>query len=141
MAYVSKETKQALAPEIKRVLKKWKMKGSISGQGSGTLKVTINAGPFTLPKRAVNHWNTGFPYYQVNPYWYQEAEELSGSWKGFFNELESAMKGSIWFDKSDSMTDYFHTAYYIDMQIGSGVKEYRFEPKLRKALLKSAGIA
>ena len=141
MAYVSKETKQALAPEIKRVLKKWKMKGSISGQGSGTLKVTINEGPFTLPKRSYNHYRTGFPYYQVNPYWYQESEELSGSWKGFLNELEAAMKGSIWFDKSDSMTDYFHTAYYIDMQIGSGVREYRFEPKLRKALLRSAGIA
>lgn len=140
MAYVSKETKQALAPEIKRVLKKWKMKGSISGQGSATLKVTINEGPFTLPKRAYNPYS-GFPYYQVNPYWYQESEELSGSWKGFLTELEAAMKGSIWFDKSDSMTDYFHTAYYIDMQIGSGTKEYRFEPKLRKALLKSAGIA
>ena len=45
MAYVSKETKQALAPEIKKVLKKWKMKGSISGQGSGTLKVTNDSLP------------------------------------------------------------------------------------------------
>ena len=141
MAYVSKETKQALAPEIKRVLKKWKMKGSISGQGSSTLKVTINEGPFSLPKASHNHWSTGYEYYQVNPYWYQTAEGLSGSWKGFLVELEAAMKGSIWFDKSDSMTDYFHTAYYIDMQIGSGVREYRFEPKLRKALLKSVGIA
>ncbi len=141
MAYVSKETKQVIAPEIKRVLKKWKMKGSISGQGSATLKVTINAGPFSLPKASHNHWNTGYEYYQVNPYWYQTAEGLSGSWKNFLSELESAMKGSIWFDKSDSMTDYFHTAYYIDMQIGAGTKEYRFEPKLRKALLKSVGIA
>ena len=141
MAYVSKETKQALAPEIKRVLNKWKMKGSISGQGSATLKVTINEGPFSLPKASHNHWSTGYEYYQVNPYWYQTAEGLSGSWKGFLTELEAAMKGSIWFDKSDSMSDYFHTAYYIDMQIGSGLKEYRFEPKLRKALLKSAGIA
>jgi hypothetical protein len=141
MAYVSKETKQALAPEIKRVLKKWKMKGSISGQGSATLKVTINEGPFSLPKARENHWNTGYEYYQVNPYWYQTAEGLSGSWKNFLSELESAMKGSIWFDESDSMTDYFYTAYYIDMQIGAGTKEYRFEPKLRKALLKSVGIA
>ena len=141
MAYVSKETKQALAPEIKRVLKKWKMKGSISGQGSGTLKVTINAGPFSLPKGSYNHYSTGYEYFQVNPYHYQSSEGLSGSWKGFLVELEAAMKGSIWFDKSDSMTDYFHTAYYIDMQIGSGVREYRFEPKLRKALLKSVGIA
>lgn len=140
MAYVSKETKQVIAPEIKRVLKKWKMKGSISGQGSATLKVTINEGPFPLPKIANRHVYQ-YDMYQVNPYWYQEAEGLSGSWKNFLTELEAAMKGSIWFDKSDSMTDYFHTAYYIDMQIGSGVREYRFEPKLRKALLKSVGIA
>ena len=30
----------------------------------------------------------------------------------------AAMKGDKWFDKSDSMIDYFHTAWYNDIKIG-----------------------
>jgi hypothetical protein len=32
--------------------------------------------------------------------------------------LLAAMKGDKWFDKSDSMVDYFHTAWYNDIKIG-----------------------
>jgi hypothetical protein len=39
-------------------------------------------------------------------------------------ELEVAMKGNDWFDDSDSMTDYFHTAYYIGINIGNWDKDY-----------------
>ena len=42
----------------------------------------------------------------------------------FLNELVVAMKGTKWFDKSDIMTDYFHTAYYIDINVGKWNKPY-----------------
>jgi hypothetical protein len=32
--------------------------------------------------------------------------------------------GNEWFDKSDIMTDYFHTAYYYDISIGQWDKPY-----------------
>ena len=31
--------------------------------------------------------------------------------------------GDLWFDKSDSMTDYFHTAYYIDINLEEGLNK------------------
>ena len=40
-------------------------------------------------------------------------------------DLKKAMKGAIWFDKSDIMTDYFHTAYYMNINIGRWDKPYK----------------
>jgi len=34
--------------------------------------------------------------------------------------------GRAWFDKSDMMSDYFHTAYYYDLSIGKCDKPYVF---------------
>ena len=33
--------------------------------------------------------------------------------------------GDLWFDKSDSMTDYFHTAYYMSIHVGKWDKPYQ----------------
>ena len=32
--------------------------------------------------------------------------------------------GDLWFDKSDSMSDYFHTAYYLSIHVGKWDKPY-----------------
>ncbi len=58
MAYVSQELKAKLAPTIKAVLKKYKVKGSISVRNHMSLVVTIKEG-------AVNF---GKDHIQVNPY-------------------------------------------------------------------------
>jgi hypothetical protein len=34
------------------------------------------------------------------------------------------MRGNDWFDESDSMTDYFHTAFYTDINVGRWNKPY-----------------
>ena len=43
----------------------------------------------------------------------------------FYEELKKAMRGSLWFDKSDIMTDYHHTAYFMDINIGQWNKPYK----------------
>ena len=42
-------------------------------------------------------------------------------------ELETAIKGTTWFDKSDIQSDYFHVAYYWDVNIGKYNKDYVVE--------------
>ena len=32
--------------------------------------------------------------------------------------------GREWFDKSDAMSDYFHTAFYIDLSLGKRDKAF-----------------
>ena len=109
MAYVSKETKKELAPAIKAVLAEFGVKGTIKVDNHSTLVVTLRkipAGLFT-PKEIADG---------VNVYWVDE--HFTGDAKKFLNKLLAAMKGDKWFDKSDSMIDYFHTAWYNEIKIG-----------------------
>ena len=110
MAYVSKETKKELAPGIKKVLENYGVKGTIKVDRYSTLVVTLRkvpAGLFT-PKELTSG---------VNIYWIED--HFTGVARKFLTELLAAMKGDKWFDKSDSMTDYFHTAWYNDIKIGA----------------------
>ena len=65
---------------------------------------------------SINHYHT---------YWY-------GKYQGFFDKIVEIIKtapfkagvGDLWFDDSDSQTDYFHTAYYMSVGVGKWDKPY-----------------
>lgn len=133
MAYCSQETKAKLAPAIKAVLKKYGMKGTISVKNHSTLCVTIKTGKLDIvsnynsivSKKPRDGWNEFKPAValDINQYWYQE--HFDGDNLKFIAELYAAMKGDIWFDKSDAMTDYFNTAYYMDVRVGTWDAPYQ----------------
>jgi hypothetical protein len=62
---------------------------------------------------------------------------MYGKHQPLFEEIEKIIKtapalaegGREWFDKSDAMTDYFHTAFYIDLDVGSYDKPYVYNGK------------
>jgi len=136
MAYVSKETKAALAPAIRAVLKKYGVKGTIAVRNHSALVVTIREGALDFIGEA-NQFNREYAertgqrfhpvtdYYQANPYKGEDAysDPTVGA---FFKELTAAMRGDIWYDNSDSMTDYFDTAYYLYINIGRWDKPYAY---------------
>lgn len=108
MAYVSKEDKKELAPEIKKVLAEYGVKGTIKVNNYSTLVVTLRkvpAGLFTA-KEIENG---------VNVY---HLEWFEGTAKKFLTKLLAAMKGKKWYDNTDAMIDYFDTAWYNDIKIG-----------------------
>ena len=113
MAYISQKDKKELAPGIKAVLKKYGMKGSIAIKNHMSLVVNLQSGPIHFDMDG---------YTSVNVYHIDK--HYTGRAKDFLNELVVAMKGTKWFDKSDIMTDYFHTAYYIDINVGKWNKPY-----------------
>lgn len=113
MAYISQKDKKELAPGIKAVLKKYGMKGSIAIKHHSSLVVNLQSGPIDFDMDG---------YTSVNVYHIDR--HYTGIAKDFLNELVKAMKGTKWFDKSDIMTDYFHTAYYIDINVGKWNKPY-----------------
>jgi len=139
MAYMNQETKKELAPAIKAVLTKYGMKGSIGVRHHMTLVVNIKSGKLdimqnwydTVTKNGQILTNTYGDtikkpeYMDVNQYWI--SENYSGIVKDFIIELYDAMKGDKWFDKSDIQSDYFHTAYYMDVNVGSWNKPYQLE--------------
>ena len=113
MAYISQQDKKELAPGIKAVLNKYGMKGSIAIKHYSSLVVNLQKGPIDFDMDG---------YTSVNVYHIDR--HYTGIARDFLNELVKAMKGTKWFDKSDIMTDYFHTAYYIDINVGKWNKPY-----------------
>jgi hypothetical protein len=117
MAYVSQETKAKLAPTIKAVLKKYKMKGSISVRNHSSLAVTIKEGVINF-----GEYSHGNGYIQVNTYWIND--HYTGVARDFLTELKDAMEGPEFFNNDDAMTDYFNRSHYIDITVGKWNKPY-----------------
>ena len=113
MAYVSQEMKKELAPAIKAVLKKYRMKGSIAVNNHSTLEVNLSEGYIDL----------GWVSKSVNVYHIDEWYE--GVAKNFLNELLNAMKGPKYFNNDDIMTDYFSRSHYTDINVGKWNKEFK----------------
>ena len=123
MAFVSKEDKANLAPGIKAVLAKYKVKGSISVRHNSTLVVKVTKGELDFSEYMMRG---EYPrnYIEVNEYWMDE--HYSGIVLQFMAEMISAMKGADFFDHSDSSTDYFYRSHYVDLNIGTWIKPYVF---------------
>ena len=137
MAYINQEMKRELAPGINNVLKKYGCKGSISTPNRTMLCVTISQGPIDFigkaNKQGKEHseW-TGRTFhpiegsYQENPYRY--AESYDGPLDQadqFLNELRDAMRGTLYYNNDDIMTDYFDSAYFMSINIGKWDKPYQ----------------
>ena len=128
MAYISQDDKKTLAPAIKAVFKKYGLKGTIGIKNHMTLCANVSAGRLDLLGAAAavsSLRSTG--YYQANPYraTNPKYKEINKQIFNFYEDLKKAMRGNLWFDKSDSMTDYFHTAYFMDINIGRWNKPYK----------------
>lgn len=131
MAYMNQEKKATIAAQAKPILKKYGIKATFAVHNHSTIVVNIKSGQLDF----IGNYNAqqvnkayGEPprlvkdYMDVNPYWYQE--HFTGEVLEFFTELFAAVKSAGWFDKSDAMTDYFHTAYYFDINVGQWNKPY-----------------
>lgn len=133
MAYISQETKAELAPGIRAVLAKYKVKGTISIDHHTQLVVTLKSGELDLIGEA-NRFNREYAlrrdqpfhevrgYYQANVY---RADDYADNTVGeFFRELSATMRGDRWYDRSDIQTDYFDTAYYLAINVGRWDRHY-----------------
>mgnify|MGYP000580845707 CR=1 FL=1 len=125
MAYVSQEMKKELAPQIKAVLKKYGMKGSIAVRHHMSLVVNIKSGKLDI-LGALGASEYERDYVQVNPYWIEENYD-NPKVVAFLTELKEAMEGPNFFCHDDSMTDYFHRSHYIDINVGQFNKPYILE--------------
>ena len=133
MAYMSQERKAKLLPALKAVCSKYGIKASYAVRNHSTLVISVKQGKLDFIKNfndesvardpcGTRRINVAKDYLDVNPYWFQE--HFTGDCKAFLTELYAAAKGTEWYDRSDAMTDYFDTAYYIDVNVGGWNKPY-----------------
>lgn len=133
MAYVSQDLKKSLAPAIKAVCKKYKIKASLSVRNHSTLCLNISEGAIDFIGNSnkvcgANHYQVsrGFTpntsgYSDVNPYWFKE--HYDGKALAFLKEVLAIMnRGNH--DNSNAQVDYFDVGWYVDVNIGKWNKPY-----------------
>lgn len=141
MAYMNQDKKKSMMPQIKAVLKKYNMKGSVSVSNHSTLVVSLKSGSLDLIT-AANKYNekicewrgwarsTISDYLQVNPYHCVDNMREVGEEKiaDFYEELLGAMHGVgskyTNHDNSDIQSDYFDVGWYVDVNAGLWNKPY-----------------
>ena len=113
MAYVSKERKAAVVPNIKKVLKKYGVKGTVKVEHHATLCVTLRKIPAGLfpENQTEKESHRDVNIYHIDTHYQGRARD-------FLSELLDAMKGVEWYDRSDSQYDHFDTAWYNSIRIG-----------------------
>jgi len=121
MAYISAQDVKAIRTELKQAFPKWKFSVR-KGSGSLSVDVTILQGTASFE---------GKDYAQVNQYYiashWTDAEDCRALER--INEIMHNAPGRAdpsrkFFDHSDAMTDYFHTAFYTHLSIGAWDKRY-----------------
>lgn len=135
MAYMNQTKKATIAEKVKPILAKYGVKGTLSVRNHSTIVLTIREGKIDFvadyvidrPSLLANGITIDRDELRkqgidVNPYWYHE--HYTGQSLAFLSEIFPAMKSADWFDKSDIMSDYFHTAYYVDVNVGTWQKPY-----------------
>lgn len=140
MAYMSQETKKKIVAAVKPILKKYGLKGTFAVRNHSTICLNLKSGKIDFIENyigtdaAVPHANKmSFDQVEyirksktldVNPYWFHE--HFSGKAKSALTEIFTAMKrAGNWYDNSDAQTDYFDTAYYVDVNIGNWKNPYQ----------------
>ena len=121
MAYVSQELKAKIAPKVKAILKKYKVKGSLAVRNHSSLVLNIKEGALDMYKDFAKTEDAEKFGIQVNPYWYKE--HFNGKTKAFLSEVIPAMNDGNW-DKSDIQSDYFNVGWYVSVNIGKWNKPY-----------------
>lgn len=120
MAYINKNDVAQIRKELKEAFPKFKF--GVRKDNGLAVDVTIKSGPANFN----SIFTHGRGYTQVNQYHlgnYGEHAEFLGKVMDIIKTApargEGYHKGTGYYDRSDAMTDYFDTAYYIHLNIGS----------------------
>jgi hypothetical protein len=135
MAYFNQERKAKIAPKIKAILAKYKVKGSLAVRNHSTLCLNIKSGSIDFIGNfnktiSADHYLTarGFTPAEkslsVNPYHYDN--HFSGKALAFMQEVFAAMNEGN-HDHSDIQSDYFNVGWYVDVYVGQWDKQYILE--------------
>lgn len=138
MAYVSEQVINKARAALKALNKEYGVKATLSGKNSSSLTLKISEGSIdfignycdTIIKRKhyMNDADSVVKYVQssgsiqINQYYLDT--QFSGKALEYLEKAKAIMHVDHW-DESDIMTDYFHCAYYVSMNVGRWDKPYQ----------------
>lgn len=102
MAYMNQQKKKQISEALKQAFPDYRF--SLSVRHHMTIVVKIKKCPlFTASENQL-----------INNYWYEQ--HLQKNQANFISSLlVTIKKAGDWYDNSETMTDYFNTAFYIDL--------------------------
>lgn len=128
-----KEFKDQFVSGIKKVLKKYNMKGTIKVRRYGytpDLIVTLRKGPIDFEVDKSGGYDHLYASRENPP---DINDDFKGLPKKFLKELHKEMMGGVWYDKSDWQTDYFNMSHGMEINIGASQdKPYVVTPDTTK---------
>ncbi len=134
MAYMSQEKKATLAPEIKRILAKFGLKGSLSVDHYSTLVLTIKSGKIDFigsHNKMVDQMGASMPRYKATTYLQVNTYHCQNHFDGLamqaLVELRNAMNVGN-HDNSDIQFDHHDVGWYVNIHVGSWKKPYVVTP-------------
>jgi hypothetical protein len=128
MAYMSQAIKAQIEPNVKKILKKYKVNGRLSVKHNSTLVLTVKSGEIDFIKNCFdimggdsNLNNKPRSYIDVNVYNYHNSFDSQAY--NFINEVYTAMMNGNW-DNSEPQFDHFDKGWYVSIHIGKWDKPY-----------------
>lgn len=143
MAYISAEDVKAIRNELKTAFPTWKF-GVRKGSGSLSVDVTVLQGDIDFIEDycakglsdSEAQWARKDRAIQINQYWINDHWAHAPEARDALNKINEIMHnapgragGRVYFDESDAMTDYFHTAFYTHLSVGQWNKPYAVSTK------------
>ena len=129
MAYINAKDVAQIRKELKETFPKFKF--GVRKRDGMAVSVTIKSGPTDFSSIfAQDAYNQKKQYAQINGYHlgnYGEHTKFLSQVQDIIKTAPSRGDGyqtKGWYDNSDAMTDYFDTAYYIDISIGTYAQPY-----------------
>jgi hypothetical protein len=134
MAYIDRDKKKQLLPQIKYVLNAHGFKGTVAVRDYSTLVVTLSEGSLDLIEQ-LNNANLeaaahvgGTPkhiegFCSLNPCTFDNGF-LKGRTLAFLIELREAMNNGN--HNYDAVPDYYNVGWYVEINVGRWNKPYKF---------------
>jgi hypothetical protein len=131
---MNQERKAKIATALKPILAKYGMKGTLRTR-QHAITLTLRSGPIDFIgdlkiERTMGYSVAGLnkdkmrEHYELNVNQYWIDEHYTGVSLEFLKQVKDAMQAADYYDNSDAQIDYFDTAYYYDIHVGSWNKPY-----------------
>jgi len=130
MAHFSKQNAKQLREALKDAFPL--MRFSVRIRHHSSVNVTVTSGNMNLAKV----YRDGRNYESVNCYRINDHYERWPDVRDFLLRVREIIKfgtDNPYYDNSDPMTDYFDTAFYYDISIGTYEKEYIYNKNIKEA--------
>lgn len=141
MAYVTAKQCTQTREALKEAFPTWRFAVK---KDHGTISVSILAGPINFVDAIFSDQDKKFGRHGVNIYWISDHYKQWPMIQDALLKIVAIIKYGTdhqYYNNSDVQTDYFDTAFYINLTIGSSNKEYKHTLNLKPAKVDKSKIS